>query len=210
MTSIEDDLAELETLCSEILGEMTKLKKMKPTREREDKITFIRNRIGRSKEVVRSVKVEIRFLSKLEAQPYNERLKKSEGEISQFLTDLEWVEKNEATREDMIQKAEDDKDYKKVLAQGASIQQDDLARLQNMQRQADQMQQMGSEILVEMKAQEDQIKNTTNQVLVVESNLKIASRQAVCIRDAHIEWTSFIIIPCSAFLLAILLPTRLS
>jgi len=177
MSTVEDYFQELEELCSEVEKEMTASRKSKG-KERESKALVIKNRLQRAKVVLRSVKVEFREMSKLEALPFQDRAREYEERVKKLLEDVGWMERDEEHREELLQKAEEDNDYKKILEKGAAIQTDDLQRLENMRRQVDETIVVGTDILTEMSEQKDQLNQVRKGVDEVEANVKIASKQA--------------------------------
>eukprot|EP01112_Ceratiomyxa_fruticulosa_P018294 TRINITY_DN5824_c0_g1_i1.p1 TRINITY_DN5824_c0_g1~~TRINITY_DN5824_c0_g1_i1.p1 ORF type:complete len:224 (-),score=42.51 TRINITY_DN5824_c0_g1_i1:95-766(-) len=149
-------------------------------RDKDEKVAYIKNRLQRAREALRSIKVEFREMSKVESAPYQDRTKAAETRINDLFTDLEWAEKNESDKDKelRLQKMEDQKDYKKVLAEGAAIQSEDLKILQGISQTNEQTMSMGTEILGELSSQRETINRARQGVEQVESNLKMANRQA--------------------------------
>lgn len=59
------------------------------------KCQYLRNRITRSKQVLRSIQVEIRGLAAVDASPWESKSKEYEEKISKFLQDIEWAENSQ-------------------------------------------------------------------------------------------------------------------
>jgi len=180
MSALADHFEEISDLCSEVQKEIAVLKKMKFGRDKDDKVIYIKNRLQRAREALRSIKVEFREMSKVESAPYRDRIKAAETRINELYADLEWAEKNESEKDQQLrlQKMEDEKDYKKIIEKGAGIQQNDLDILKGITQTNEETMQMGTEILTELGSQRETMGRAAKGVEQIESNLKVASRQA--------------------------------
>eukprot|EP01112_Ceratiomyxa_fruticulosa_P011939 TRINITY_DN3285_c0_g1_i1.p1 TRINITY_DN3285_c0_g1~~TRINITY_DN3285_c0_g1_i1.p1 ORF type:complete len:259 (+),score=59.32 TRINITY_DN3285_c0_g1_i1:95-778(+) len=173
---LDDSEAEVNEICDEVENELKTLPKMKDQKKKNETIAKLKSRMNRAKTALRSFKVELRELSKLEARPYQEKATKMEERINQLIADIDWAEKQ--TGEDDVAKQQTNaQDYKSILNQGNEIQQDDLSRLANMSRDLSQTQETGANTLLEMSKQRDQMTQIRKGVEEVESNIKMANKQ---------------------------------
>lgn len=65
--------------------------KLKGT-ERQEKCQYLKNRITRAKQVLRSINVEIRGMPNAQSHPWEVKAKEYEERISKFIQDVEWAE----------------------------------------------------------------------------------------------------------------------
>ena len=55
----------------------------------------MKDRLDRAKKALKSMRVEIREMSRVEQKPHNEKAVQLEDKINQLLLDVEWFEKDE-------------------------------------------------------------------------------------------------------------------
>jgi len=174
---IEDSKTEINDLCEEVTKGIEDLKRAKKLvgSARADKIAFLKNRLGRAKQALRTMKVELREMPKLQAKPHTEKAAQLEEKINQIGSDLDWLEKSDPN-EELANQAKAT-DYKAVLDEGRVIQEDDLNRLHGITQTIAKTQEIGSETLSTMQKQREQIVNIDRGVDEVSSNIKLANRQ---------------------------------
>lgn len=177
MSDLESNKQEINDLCEEVKKGIEDLKKAKGLTgvKKSDKIAFLKNRLARSKVVLRSMKVDMRELPKLEQKPHVERAAQLEEKINQLGVDLEWVEKADPNEE--IQNQAKATDYKAVLAEGQVIQEGDINTLTRVTQKLEETRQIGTDTLATQQRQREQLISIEKGVDEVGSNIKLANRQ---------------------------------
>lgn len=97
ITQIDDCVEEITGLLEEVGARLAKVKKNKgltSVKKAED-ISFMKNRMDRAKKSLKTMRVEIRELSKVEQKPHNDKAMNLEEKINQLVLDIEWFEKDE-------------------------------------------------------------------------------------------------------------------
>lgn len=97
LSTIEDCVVEIEGLLTDVTQRLAKVKKQKnvsPVKKSED-IGYMKNRMDRAKKSLKTMRVEIRELSKVEQKPHNDKAMQLEEKINQLVLDIEWFEKDE-------------------------------------------------------------------------------------------------------------------
>lgn len=173
---IEGHKTEIAELCDEVSKELELLKKAKglTSVKKSDKIGYLKNRIGRAKTALRSMKVELRELTKLEAKPHSDKAVQLEEKIKQLEVDIEFAEKSDPADAEKQQAMATD--YKAVLTEGAAIQNDDINRLKRVQQTIAETTQVGTDTLAAQHRQREQIVKIDQGVDQVSSNIKLANR----------------------------------
>jgi len=173
---IEQHKIEITELCEEVSKGLEDIKKAKGLSgvKKNDRIGQLKGRITRAKTALRSIKVELREMPKLEAKPHTEKANQLEEKIKQLEIDIEWVEKSDPN--DAAAAQAESVDYKAVIAKGADIQNDDINRLQRIKQTALETQQIGTETLAKQQEQREQIIRIDQGVDQVSSNIKLANR----------------------------------
>jgi len=173
---IEGYKQEISELCDEVAKGIEDLNRAKGLQgvKRSDLVNKLKGRIGRAKQVLKSIKVELREMGKLEAKPHTEKASLLEEKIKQLEIDLDWTEKSDPN-EAVVAQAQAT-DYKAVLAQGAAIQEDDIGRLKKVQQTIAQTTEVGTATLAKQQEQRDQIVRIDQGVDQVSSNIKLANK----------------------------------
>ena len=174
LSTIEDCVVEIEGLLTDVSQRLARVKKQKnlsPVKKSED-IGYMKNRMDRAKKSLKTMRVEIRELSKVEQKPHNDKAMQLEEKINQLVLDIEWFEKDEPGQPEQSPEL----DHRDILRKGQAIQEDDINTLQNVQRQVEETKVLGSETLATMAQQREQIIQIDKGVDEVESNLRIANR----------------------------------
>lgn len=147
--------------------------------ERIERCSYLRNRINRSKQVLRSILVEIRDLPDEKVPDWETRAKDYETQIARLLQDVEWSENS--ARGDAAsgskKKTVDEMTAKELTTQAIELQQDTKAATSRIIQVVEETQQIGAAAADELKHQGDQIKNIAEGIEQVESNLKRADKQ---------------------------------
>jgi hypothetical protein len=94
---IDDCVNEINELLQDVGDRLAKVKKSKnlsPVKKSED-IGYMKNRMDRAKKSLKTMRVEIRELSKVEQKPHNDKAMNLEEKINQLVLDIEWFEKDE-------------------------------------------------------------------------------------------------------------------
>ena len=88
---------EINELLEDVGGRLAKVKKSKnvsSVKKAED-IGYMKNRMDRARKSLKTMRVEIRELSKVEQKPHNDKAMNLEEKINQLVLDIEWFEKDE-------------------------------------------------------------------------------------------------------------------
>jgi len=173
---IEGHKQEINELCEEVSKGIEDLKRAKALTgvKRSDQVNKLKGRLGRAKTALRSIKVELREMGKLEAKPHTEKANQLEEKIKQLEVDLDWAEK--ADPADETKKQEQATNYQAVLAEGAAIQEDDINRLKRVQQQISNTTELGGATLAKQVEQREQIVRIDQGVDQVSSNIKLANK----------------------------------
>jgi len=177
MAELEATKQEIYDLCAEVQEGIDKLKSAKGLTSvtKADKIAFLKNRTNRAKTSLRSLKVDLRELPKLEQKPHTEKAAQLEEKIKQIEVDLDWLEKSDPG--EAAQQQARATDYKEVLAQGTAIQETDINILSRATQKLEETRQIGTDTLVKQQAQREQLIQIDKGVDEVSSNIKLANRQ---------------------------------
>jgi len=173
---IEGHKTEISELCDEITKGLDDLKRAKGLKgvTKADKLSYLKNRLGRAKTALRSMKVELRELTKMEAKPHSDKAAQLEEKIKQLEVDLDFAEKSDPADAEHQQAMATD--YKAVLDEGAKIQNDDINRLKRVQQTIAETTQVGTDTLAAQQRQREQIVKIDQGVDQVSSNIKLANR----------------------------------
>jgi len=171
---IDDSVTEINALLEEVSTKLEKLKKGKNVNpsKRADEIGYMKDRLDRAKKSLKSMRVEIREMSRVDQKPHNEKAQQLEDKINQLLLDVEWVEKDEPGAPDQSPEL----DHKKIVDKALNIQNDDIETLHRVSRTVETTKQIGAETLDKMNQQREQIINIDKGVDEVSSNIQLASR----------------------------------
>jgi len=174
LSAIEDYVTEVNQLIEEVSGRLARLKKAGsnlPATKRSDDINIMKNRLDRARKALKTMKVEIRELSKVEQKPHTEKATQLEERINQIAVDVEWVEKDEGGGQNGPEL-----DHNQILDKAKAIQESDKSTLTGVLQTVHQTIEVGSATLVKMNEQSEQIMRVDKGVDEVSSNLKLASR----------------------------------
>ncbi|PRP74613.1 hypothetical protein PROFUN_03535 [Planoprotostelium fungivorum] len=178
MTEIVEDYSiELQGLIEEIEQGLVKLKadkKMKPE-QRTEKIVYLENRIDRAKKVYKSYKLEMRDLTKVEADPYKKKGAEYEDSINKCIQDLNWIQDSsnlEGTKKENLDTMTSDQ----ILMKASKTQDESVQALDRMLVTLEGTKEVGAETANTMAQQTDQLKAVGEGVLEVQNNLKEANK----------------------------------
>jgi len=177
---LRDLETELEKLCQDIRKGIDGLVKLKAA-EKQNKVTFLQNRINRAKQVYRNFKLEMRDLSKVDQDPWNKKAKDFMDQINKLSSDLNWsADDKEALMGNGQAPAQQDPDSmttKQILEKASNVQKQDINHLDNMLQTLEQTKETGVEIGNRLGQQTEQLQKTIEGVQEVQSYLKIASKE---------------------------------
>lgn len=142
---------------------------------KQDKASKIKNRLDRAKAVLRSVKVEMRELSRTEQAAYKDRIQVAEEKINKLYTELDWAEKS-GDRKELMDQASVELDTRSVLNKGKQIQEEDLNILDNVIKTAAQTSEIGASTLAEMANQRERMTAIDKDLDQISSNLVLARK----------------------------------
>lgn len=191
LSAIEDAVTEINSLLEEVDGRFTRLKKVKNVNQskKADDIAFMKNRIDRAKKALKTMRVEIRELSKVEQKPHNDKAAQLEEKINQQLTDIEWYEKDEPGAADangiMLGSTVishqfnlfvgPELDHNAIIDKAKNIQTQDIDILHRVTQQVQSTKDIGTDTLVKLNQQTEQMVQIDKGLDEVSSNLKLAS-----------------------------------
>jgi len=169
---------ELNKLCQDVRKGIDGLGKMKGS-EKQNKIAYLQGRITRAKQVYRNLKLELRDMPKVDAEPWQKKVKEYMESINKLNQDLTW---HTSDKEALIgtTKAEEDPDTmntKQVLEKASDIQKKDISSLDETLKILDQTKEVGANIGIELKKQTEQLQKTKEGVHEVQQYLKMANKQ---------------------------------
>ncbi|KAN0012555.1 hypothetical protein ACTFIU_007862 [Dictyostelium citrinum] len=167
MNDIKENEVEIERLVKEI--ELEIKDKSKNKKIESDKIN---NRLKRIKQILKSYRLDIRELPKIQQKPYQDKSNKFEEKIKELEDTLNWMEIN---KNDNNQYTSED-DYKVMIMKSKTIQQKDLKTVNQLNNTINSINNMGSTILKDMADQEEQMKRINKDMNKVDNNLKIANK----------------------------------
>jgi len=172
---LQDYDQELEKLCAEIEKGIANLAKEK---DRATKISYLQGRLTRAKQVFRSFKVEMRDLSKAEAEPFQRKAKEHNDRINKLINDLNWAqEKDDLMKGGSAAQDPDTMTTQQVLEKGAKTQDESIKSLDRTIATIEQTKHLGSETAQALAEQTEQLGRISEGVDEVESNLKQADKQ---------------------------------
>jgi len=180
--NMSDDLQdfdeELTKLCAEIQKGIDALPK---AANKTEQVSFLNGRITRAKQVFSSYKVEMRDLSKTEAEPWQRKAKEHHQKINDLVQNLSWAqEKAELMRgkkDPPKEKAVDEMTADEIIEKGAKIQRNDLKSLDRTLQTIDDTKAVAADTAAKLKEQTDALKRIDEGVNEVEANLKMAEKQ---------------------------------
>ncbi|KYQ99697.1 hypothetical protein DLAC_03637 [Tieghemostelium lacteum] len=177
-----DTLAEYEeefnSLVVEIGNSIRELTKNKKGYDRS-KVDLIQNRIKRARDVKNSYRVEFRSLPKTDHLPFQTKTNEMEEQIKKLENDLNWSEKQSENGGNGTPQGEStmQKEYQDTMSLATKIQKEDISRTENALKQVIDTNNIGTQILEEMKVQDEQLTRIDKGLNEVDSNLKLAQRQ---------------------------------
>ncbi|KAJ3399713.1 hypothetical protein HDV05_001568 [Chytridiales sp. JEL 0842] len=149
--------------------------------ERIEKCAYLKNRLTRSKQVHRSLLVEIRDLDDELKHDWEQKAKTYETTIAKLCSDVEWAETSvkggDGESGGQKRKEVDDMTAKELTVQALQVQDQTLGSTARTKMIVEQTIEIGTSVNVELKKQGEQIQNIADGVEQVESNLKRADKQ---------------------------------
>jgi hypothetical protein len=150
---LKDFDEELHQLCSEIQKGIDEYPRSK---EKADRYNFLSSRIQRAKDVHKSYKVEIRDLSRVEAEPWNRKAKDHEIQINKLVENFKLAQDKAELmkgRKEVKDKPVDELTKEEILDKAAKIQDADKKRLDNVLQVVQITQDVASATADELKKQ---------------------------------------------------------
>jgi hypothetical protein len=94
---IEDSVSEINSLLEEISGKLERLKKMKNPKQtqKSDLIADMHGRIERARKALKTMRIEVREMPRVEQKPHSDKATQLEEKINLLNNDLEWIEKDQ-------------------------------------------------------------------------------------------------------------------
>jgi len=174
LSVVDDSVVEINGLLDEVNDRLTRLKKAKNANagKKNDDVAFMRNRMDRAKKALRTMRVEIRELPKVEQKPHNERAQALEDRINQMVLDIDWFEKDQPEGGPPAA----DLSHHEILNKAKNIQEGDINTIHGVLRNIEETKEIGANTLVKLNDQTNQMINIDKGVDEVSSNLKLASR----------------------------------
>ncbi|KAI9141592.1 hypothetical protein BKA69DRAFT_1124709 [Paraphysoderma sedebokerense] len=159
-----------------LTGEVSKL----TGSARLEKCDYLKNRLNRARQLLKSYQVEMRELPKDKTAPYEERAKHFDNELAKLQQDLNWAvtsAERDNTQPGKHVKNVDEMTGKEITSTALSIQEQSLQSTARTKQVIANTLQIGAETTDVLKQQSQQIQNVSSNVDEVESNLKRADKQ---------------------------------
>ncbi|KAM9942513.1 hypothetical protein ACTFIT_005896 [Dictyostelium discoideum] len=160
MADIIENEIELDKIIKEVEKNIKDLRKNKKDIESRGGVDLIKNRINRSKQILRSYKIDLRELPKTELAKYDSKVNDYEEQIKKLENDFNWVENIMVNNES-----------------GSSVTKQDKKITNGILQTVIETNNIGTTTLAEMNIQEEQINRIKNDMDLIDSNLKLATRQ---------------------------------
>ncbi|KAN0001006.1 hypothetical protein ACTFIZ_001446 [Dictyostelium cf. discoideum] len=190
MADITENEIELDKIIKEVEKSIKDLGKNKKSTEFRGVAELIKNRINRSKQILRSYRLDLRELPKKELANYDSKVKNYEEQIKKLENDLNWVENilvnndnnnndndNNNNNNNNNNDNNNDIQYQNVMKKAKDIQQQDIKTTKGILQTVIETNNIGTATSEQMKIQEEQINRIKNDMDVIDSNLKLATRQ---------------------------------
>ncbi|KAM9990588.1 hypothetical protein ACTFIY_006649 [Dictyostelium cf. discoideum] len=187
MADIIENEIELEKIIKEVEKSIKDLGKNKKNIDSGGGVDLIKNRIIRLKHILRSYKIDLREIPKTELAKYDSKVNNYEEQIKKIENDLNWVENimvnnesgssNNNNNDNNNENLKNDVQYQNVMKKAKDIQQQDIKTTNGILQTVIETNNIGTATLQEMKIQEEKIKKINNDMDVIDSNLKLATRQ---------------------------------
>ncbi|KAJ3287388.1 hypothetical protein HK104_008638 [Borealophlyctis nickersoniae] len=176
MSELEDYDEQMVELLEQVQAVLEKeLPKLRGA-ARVEKCAYLKNRLGRAKQVLRGIHQEIRDLSPDQALQWDKKAKDYDAQIGKLGQDVDWAETS-AERDDIKRKGVDDMTTKEITQTAIQIQSQTVEAAQRARRVAEETIEMGNAIHSEIIKQGEQMGKIQEDVEQVESNLKRAEKQ---------------------------------
>jgi len=177
---LQDFDEELTKLCEEIQKGIDTIPKTKAN-ERQEKVTYLNGRITRAKQVFSSFKVEMRDLSKTEAEPWQRKAKDHHQKINDLVQNMTWAQdKAELMRgkkDPPKEKTVEEMNANEIIEKADKIQKKDLQSLDRTLGIIDETSALGAETAAKLKDQTSRLEKIDEDVQEVQANLKMAEKQ---------------------------------
>lgn len=175
LRSLEDDI---EKLCADIRKGIDGLPKMNAT-DKQNKIAYLNGRINRVKQLYKEFKLEMRDLSKVEADPWNKKAKAFMDTINKLNQDIGWSQDKDSLTggANAVTQDPDAMTTQQVLEKGEKIQKEDLSSLDRTIQTLEQTKETGVAIGQRLAEQTEQLGKIGEGIHEVNAYLKLASRE---------------------------------
>ncbi|KAM9977096.1 hypothetical protein ACTFIR_010952 [Dictyostelium discoideum] len=190
MADITENEIELDKIIKEVEKSIKDLGKNKKNIEFRGGVELVKNRINRSKQILRSYRIDLREIPKTESAKYDSKVNNYEEQIKKLENDLNWVENimdnnesgssvnsNNKNNNDNNENLKNDIQYQNVMKKAKDIQEQDKKITNGILQTVIETNNIGTATLVEMNIQEEKIKRINNDMDVIDGNLKLATRQ---------------------------------
>ncbi|KAI8894473.1 hypothetical protein BC833DRAFT_623931 [Globomyces pollinis-pini] len=174
LEEFDEQMVELLKSVQQVLEkDMPKLK----GQERIEKCQYLRNRITRAKQVLRSIQVEIRGLSGDKGE-WESKAKGYEEKVGKLSQDIEWAERtNSGGKDDAKPKHIDEMATGEITKMAMATQDKTQESAARAKKALDETLQIANATNAELKKQGEKIKEMEEGVEQVETNLKRADKQ---------------------------------
>jgi len=180
---MSDELKDYEEEINDLIAEIRKgidgLAKIKSPPEKQNKITFLKSRLNRLKDVHKSFKIELRDIPKtsVEKNTYEKKGKEFADSINQLIKDLDWVQERADLIGDSKPQDLDGMTTDDILNKAQRTQQQTVDTVDRIIKQVDETKNIGAETTQKLKEQTEQLARAEDGLNEIDDNLKLASKQ---------------------------------
>jgi len=175
LRTLEEDI---EKLCADIRKGIDGLPKMNAT-DKQNKVAYLNGRVNRVKQLYKEFKLEMRDLSKVEADPWNKKAKAFMDTINKLNQDLTWSQDKDSLTggANPVAQDPDAMTTQQILEKGEKIQKDDLTSLDRTLQTIEQSKETGVAIGQKLAEQTEQLAKIHEGIHEVNAYLKLASKE---------------------------------
>ncbi|KAI8846609.1 hypothetical protein BC829DRAFT_445169 [Chytridium lagenaria] len=145
--------------------------------ERIEKCSYLRNRLGRAKQVHRSLLVEIRDLSDDKKPDWEAKVKEYDAKIGKLLQDVEWSETTAKGDDTKKKPAAEDMTAKEITQTAIQVQEQTMQSTNRAKQLIGETIEIGTAVNDELRKQGEQIHAIAEGIEQVETNMKRAEKQ---------------------------------
>ena len=180
---LQDLCEDLDELVGIIRGGLQEARGLKNYEARENKLTFLEDRINRAKTVYESLTLEIRSHGKSAdwVKPFRDSARRYKETINDLIQETNAARAEQggavqSTEQIMLQHSEKFTTGQ-LLQQGINVQEKSIDSLERQLRMIEESKELATSTLVELARQEQQLIRITDEVTTVQENLKYAGKQ---------------------------------